>query len=61
MSIQNLINSLDVPDTDYWYDFGFDIAHNIIDENCEQIFEQLLLEWRSWPYGEAKTACIHSQ
>lgn len=49
MSLQSLIYHLDVPDTDYWYDFECNAARKIIDEHDDEIFRQLLTEWHKWP------------
>ena len=47
--IKNLIDNLNIPNTDYWYDSVSDLARNIIDDNYDQTFSILLLEWRAWP------------
>lgn len=49
MNLLNLINELDVPDTDYWYDLGCDFARKIIDEDPEAFIISILNEWRTWP------------
>lgn len=49
MNLLNLINELDVPDTDYWYDSGCDFARKIIDEAPEAFIISILNVWRKWP------------
>lgn len=49
MTIQSLINLLDVPDTDYWYDSGCKIARTCLDEHQEEFLVIILNEWKKWP------------
>ena len=46
---QQLIKFLDIENTDYWSDYGSDMARKLIDENTDQIFTLILSEWRKWP------------
>ena len=49
MLIQELYNLLDLPDSDYWFDSGCEIARNLINENRDEIFILLKSVWREWP------------
>lgn len=49
MTVQTLKNLLDVPDTDYWYDSGFEIARTFLDESYDELLVALLKEWKEWP------------
>jgi hypothetical protein len=44
-----LIELLDLPDSDVWYDNGCTLARKIIDGNCTIILDEIIRVWRSWP------------
>ena len=44
-----LIELLDLPDSDVWYDHGCTLARQIIDGNCTAILDEIIRVWRSWP------------
>ena len=47
--LKELIAYLDLPDTDYWYDDGCELARKLIDQNVNGFMKQLAREWSTWP------------
>ncbi|MDC7240770.1 MAG: hypothetical protein PQJ50_10460 [Spirochaetales bacterium] len=49
MMIEELIKYLDIPDNDYWSDEGCELARNVLDQNSELLFKELMTLWADWP------------
>jgi hypothetical protein len=47
-SIEALVNALDIPDTDYWYDVGSCNASQILNSGGEVLLSALMTEVPKW-------------
>jgi len=47
--LKELIGYLDLPDSDYWYDHGCNVARSIIDTSIDDFMKKLSNEWSAWP------------
>ncbi|MGW8391382.1 hypothetical protein [Pseudoduganella sp. HUAS MS19] len=47
--LNKLIQHLDLPDADYWYDVACSEARSILDVDSQVLLPQILAQWRSWP------------
>jgi hypothetical protein len=47
--LNDLVDLLDLPDSDYWYDVACCLARSILDKDGHYLLPQLLVEWSAWP------------